>query len=142
MRDIDLLAAAPLSHPQLSRLARYAPLLALLALTLFPFGWLGRLWPAFGRTLDRLFSTDAWHAVGHASLFFVLGLVALSLLPGLRARPWRYFGVMLLVGAGQEFFQTLYKGRVLLFDNGRDLLTDMAGVLAAFLMVWWWRWRA
>jgi hypothetical protein len=118
--------------------ARLAPLLALLALTLFPFGWLGQLWPAFGRGLDGIFSTDARHAIGHAALFCLLGLVTLTVLPRLRERPWRYFGLMLLVGVGQEFFQMLYKGRLLLFDNSRDLLTDLAGVLVAFLVVWGW----
>ena len=138
MHDTHLLATTPRMPIQTRLLARYLPLLALLALTLFPFGWLGMLWPAFGRAIDAVFSTDMWHAVGHASLFFVLGLVALGLLPRLRARPWRYFGVMLLVGVGQEFFQMLYKGRLLLFDNSRDLLTDMAGALVAFAIVWMW----
>src|SRR5213593_2418364 len=89
----------------------FMPLLVLLALTLFPFGWLGELWPAFGRGIDQLFPTDGWHAVGHASLFCLLGLVALTVLPQLRARPLRYLGALLLVGIGQEFFQMLYKGR-------------------------------
>ena len=138
MRDTDLLATTLLFHTQPRRLARYAPLVALLALTLFPFGWLGQMWPAFGRALDGVFSNDARHAVGHASLFFLLGLMALGLLPRLRARPWRYLGFMLLVGTGQEFFQMLYKGRLLLFDDSRDLLTDMVGVLVALLVVWGW----
>jgi hypothetical protein len=126
-----------------SVLARLAPLLVMLALTLFPFGWLGTLWPAFGRGLDVVFSNDGRHAIGHAALFCLLGLVALTVLPGLRERPWRYSGgLMLLVGVGQELFQMLYKGRLLLFDNSRDLLTDLAGVVVAFAIVWAWgrRW--
>jgi hypothetical protein len=139
MRDTHLLATTPQPTAQTRLLARYAPLLGLLALTLFPFGWLGQLWPVFGRAIDDVFPTDTWHAVGHASLFFVLSLVALHLLPRLRAHPWWYLGLMLLVGAGQELFQMLYKGRLQLFDNSRDLLTDMAGVLVAFLVVWGWQ---
>jgi hypothetical protein len=123
-------------------LARLAPLLVLLALTLFPFGWLGTLWPTFGRGIDVAFPTDWHHAIGHASLFCGLGLVALVVLPRLRDRPWRYVGLMLLVGVGQEFFQMLYKGRLLLFDDSRDLLTDLAGVLVAFAIVWAWGRRA
>src|SRR5919205_47247 len=84
------------------------PLLVLLLLTLFPFGWLGELWPLLGREIDQLFPSDGWHAIGHASLFCLLGLVALMVLPRLRARPLRYLGVLLLVGIGQEFFQMLY----------------------------------
>src|SRR4051794_32239825 len=86
------------------------PLLVLLVLTLFPFGWLGQLWPAFGRGLDYVFSTDGRHAVGHAALFCLLGLAALAGLPRLYARPVRYLGILLLTGVGQEFFQMLYKG--------------------------------
>jgi hypothetical protein len=125
-----------------SMLARLAPLLILLVLTLFPFGWLGTLWPAFGHGIDVVFSTDGRHAIGHAALFCLLGLVTLTVLPRLREMPWRYLGLMLLVGVGQEFFQMLYKGRLLLFDDSRDLLTDLAGVLVALVSVWAWKRRA
>ena len=121
-------------------LARLAPLLVLLALTLFPFGWLGQLWPAFGRGLDRVFSTDGRHAVGHAAIFCLLGVSALLVLPRWQTQPRRYLGALLLVGVGQEFFQMLYKGQLLLFDDGRDLLTDLLGILVALVMVQiWWR---
>ena len=114
------------------------PLLVLLALTLFPFGWLGQLWPLFGYTLDLVFSTDGRHAIGHAALFGLLGLAALAGLPHLRARPVYYLGMLLLVGVGQELFQILYKGRLLLFDDSRDLLTDLAGMSVAFAVMWIW----
>ena len=118
------------------------PLLVMLALTLFPFGWLGELWPAFGRGLDLVFSNDGRHAVGHAALFCLLGSAALAVFPCLYARPVRYLGMLLLAGVGQEFFQMLYKGRLLLFDDGRDLLTDLAGIVVAFAIVWAWQRRA
>jgi hypothetical protein len=118
---------------------RLLALLALLALTLFPFGWLGTLWPTFGRGLDQVFSTDGWHAIGHAALFCLLGIAALAVLPQLRTRPGHYFGMLLMVGVGQEIFQILYKGRRLLFDDGRDLLTDLVGLLVAFAVMWCWR---
>jgi hypothetical protein len=63
-------------------------------------------------------------------------------LPQLRARPVRYLSLLLLIGVGQEFFQMLYKGRLLLFDNSRDLLTDLVGTLVAFVVVWVLRRRA
>ena len=116
-----------------------APLLVLLALTLFPFGWLGELWPAFGRGLDLAFPDDRRHAVGHALLFCMLGSTMLMLLPALRAKPARYLSALMLIGIGQEFFQMLYKGRLLLFDDSRDLLTDLAGIVAAFVLVWGWQ---
>ena len=118
---------------------RLAPLLVLLALILFPFGWLGQQSPAFGRGLDHVFSTDRRHAIGHAALFCLMGLATLIVLPSLHARPLRYLGMLVLVGIGQEFFQLLYKRRLLLFDDGRDLLTDLAGMIAAFVVVWIWR---
>ncbi len=129
----------PDSKNILDRFVRLAPLLVLLALTLFPFGWLGELWPALRHGLDLVFSSDGRHAVGHASLFCLLGLVALAVLPQLHARPARYLGMLLLAGVGQELFQMLYKGRLLLFDDGRDLLTDLAGIVVAFAVVWCWR---
>jgi hypothetical protein len=139
MRDMKRVSTTNQISGTGSAVARLAALLALLALTLFPFGWLGELWPAFGRGLDQMFSTDGRHAIGHASLFCLLGLAALAVLPHLRARPVRYLGILLLVGVGQEFFQMLYKGRLLLFDDGRDLLTDLAGIVVAFAFVWCWR---
>jgi len=119
--------------------ARLAPLLVLLALTLFPFGWLGELWPAFGRGLDLVFSNDRRHAIGHLSLFCLLGWAALTVLPQLQSKPARYLSMLMLVGIGQELFQMLYKGRLLLFDDGRDLLTDLAGIVVAFVLMWGWR---
>lgn len=118
---------------------RLVPLLVLLVLILFPFGWLGEQWPAFGSGLDQVFSTDGRHAIGHAALFGLLGLAALIMLPRLRTKPLRYLSMLLLVGVGQEFFQLLYKGRLPLFDDGRDLLTDLAGMIVAFAMIWSWR---
>lgn len=111
-----------------------------LALILFPFGWLGEIWRPFGRLVDALFPTAWEHAIGHASLFCLLGLLALVAIPALRRRPWRYLGLLLLAGVGQEAFQLLYKGRLLLFDDMRDLATDVAGLLLAFGLFWAWRW--
>jgi fumarate reductase subunit D len=119
--------------------ARLVPLLVLLALMLFPFGWLGEQWPAFGRRLEQVFSTDARHAIGHAALFCLLGLATLIVLPRLHTRPMRYLGMLLLVGIGQEFFQMLYKSQLPLFDDSRDLLTDLAGMIVAFAVLWSWR---
>jgi hypothetical protein len=119
---------------------RLAALVVGLTLVLFPFGWLGEVWRPFGRLVDDLFSTVWAHAIGHASLFCMLGLLALAIFPALRRHPWRYFGLLLLAGVGQEAFQLLYKGRLLLFDDLRDLATDLAGLLLAFVIVWVWRW--
>jgi hypothetical protein len=35
----------------------------------------------------------------------------------------------------------IYKGRLLLFDDVRDLATDLAGLWLAFVLAWAWRRR-
>ena len=114
----------------ISSLARLAPLLGL-ALVLFPLGWLGQVWQPFGVLVDGLFPTAWAHAIGHASLFCMLGLLLLAAIPALRRRPWLYLGLVLLAGLGQEAFQMLYKGRLQSFDSARDIATDLLGGLVA-----------
>jgi hypothetical protein len=121
------------------RLRRLWPLLALGALVLFPFGWLGEVWPSFGRALDWVFATNREHAVGHSILFCLLGLVLLSVFPMLQVRIGLYAGIMLAAGIGQEAFQLLYKARPLVFDDFRDLVVDLTAALAMFLMLRLWR---
>jgi hypothetical protein len=41
----------------------------------------------------------------------------------------------LVVGIGQEVFQLAYKQRTLVFDDFRDLATDMIGGLIALVIV-------
>lgn len=117
---------------------RLAPLLALLGLILFPVEWLGARWPVVGRALDHAFPDDLAHAIAHASLFVLLGLLALAIWPALRARPLRYAG-LLLAGLGQELLQLLFKRRALALDDGRDLLVDALGLALAFALAWMWR---
>jgi hypothetical protein len=131
-----------LDHAQPSFATVIVRLMALavaLALILFPLGWLGEIWRPFGSVVDALFPTAWEHAIGHASLFCMLGLVALIVVPALRRHPWRYLSLLLLAGLGQEAFQLLYKGRLLLFDDVRDLATDLAGLLLALGFLWGWR---
>jgi hypothetical protein len=135
MNDLLLTERSPRLRVAAPRLAALA---AGLALVLFPFGWLGEVWRPFGRVVDDLFSSVWAHAIGHMSLFYLLGLLALAIFPALRRHPWRYLGLLLLAGVGQEAFQLLYKGRLLLFDDLRDLATDLVGLLLAFACVWAW----
>jgi hypothetical protein len=123
-----------------SPIARLAPPLIVLALILFPLGWLGEVWRPLGAVIDWLFP-NAWaHAIGHASLFGLLGLLALAAIPALRRRPWAYLGLLLLAGVGQEAFQALYKSQLLVFDDARDLATDLIGLVLAFAVMWGRRW--
>jgi hypothetical protein len=106
-----------------------------LALVLFPFEWFGVLYPSVGRLLNGVFSSELLHMAGHATLFAGLGLLVLCMFPALRARPWRYFGLLLMAGVGQECFQLLFKQRPLVFDDGRDLVVDLIGLALAFASV-------
>jgi hypothetical protein len=119
----------------LERVKRLWPLLALGGLVLFPFGWLGEVWPPFGRVLDWGFATKREHAVGHSIMFGLLGLLLLTVFPLLQARLGLYLGAILAAGIGQETFQLLYKNRPLVFDDFRDLAVDLTAALLVFLAV-------
>ena len=120
------------------------PLLGLLFLVLagilFPFGWLGEQWSAFGDALGAVFPTGRSHAIGHAGLFLGLGLLALVSFPRLRARSGLYAALALAVALGQEVAQLLYKQRPLQLDDGRDIAVDLLGAAAAFVLVTVWGW--
>lgn len=112
-------------------LRRLWPLLALLALAFFPFGWLGEIWPIFGRLLGMAFSGVMVHAIAHSLIFCLIGLALLAIFPSLRQRPWTFLAIILAAGMVQEAVQLLYKQRPIEFDELRDLITDLIGALAA-----------
>lgn len=114
------------------RRIRLWPLLILLALALFPFGWLGEAWPPFGMIINTLFATTQAHAVGHALIFALLGAGVLVTFPGLVQRPLLYFGLMLVASVGQEAFQLVYKQRALVLDDGRDIVVDLCAFTLVF----------
>ncbi len=77
-------------HERVMRTIRlHALWLALLAavLVLFPFDWLSEVWPAFGRIFDRIFVSEREHTIGHATLFWLAGLLVLCSMPQLRRHP-------------------------------------------------------
>ncbi|HUS14519.1 MAG TPA: hypothetical protein VM536_05810 [Chloroflexia bacterium] len=113
------------------------PVGVLLAVILFPFGWLGERWPAFGDVLGTIFSGNRGHAVGHSILFGLLGLMLLSLWPALRRHAGAYFAWVGLAGLGQEAFQLLYKQRPLGFDDFRDLAVDLVAAGLVLLAAQW-----
>lgn len=117
------------------RSLRMLVLLSALALVLLPLGWFGMFWQPLGALIDTLFPTDLTHALGHTTLFAILGAALLLAIPPLRRRPWLYLALILLAGIGQEAFQALYKGRVLLFDDTRDIITDLLGGLLTLMFM-------
>jgi glycopeptide antibiotics resistance protein len=99
-------------------------------------------WRPFGRALDHMFASEQRHAIGHITLFALLGLALLLVWPQLRSRPWRYFGLILIVGIGQEAFQLAFKQRAIVLNDFTDLLIDLIGAALAFGVVYaWTRWR-
>lgn len=126
----------------LKLLVRLWPFLILLGLVLFPFGWLGQVWPGFGEVLWWVFPTDGRHDIGHTTLFGLLGFLLLIAFPSLRKRPWLYLGLILLAGIGEETFQVIYKGGLNLPDTLGDLSCDLIGasITLGFFSLWQ-RWR-
>jgi hypothetical protein len=96
-----------------------------------------------GDLIETLFPTNRAHAVGHALMFFALGLCALLVLPRLRAHAAAYLAGLSAVALGQEAFQLLYKQRPIVFDDIRDVGVDLVAGAAAFLAVRLWNaWQA
>lgn len=114
------------------QLLRLWPLGIFLVISLFPFGWLGEQWPWFGLWLGQTLRGPLGHGIAHFSLFLLLGLLLLWFFPRLRSR----LGLSLLLGLGlgiaQEGIQLLYKQRPLVWDELRDLVVDLVGMIAAY----------
>lgn len=125
--------------PRIVHRARLLLLVALLAIALFPFGWLGQVWPAFGATIDYIFATTLAHAIGHALIFAALGTGLLIAFPRIHTQPSLVLVLMLLASVGQEVFQLLYKQRPVVFDDVRDVVIDSVAFLLPFVVVWVWR---
>src|SRR5205814_7855532 len=110
--------------------------LLLVAITLFPFEWLGEQWPPLGKALLEGFNTDDERAVAHILLFGTLGLLSLATFPGLRREPLLYIAALFAVAVGQETFQFVFKDRDLAFDDFRDLAIDSAAIVGAYALAW------
>ncbi|HEY7126402.1 MAG TPA: hypothetical protein VH540_20855 [Ktedonobacterales bacterium] len=121
------------------REVRVWPLAVGLAVVLFPFDWLADVWPLFRQAFDVVFVTARDHAIGHTTMFFLLGLLVLLSLPLLSLRPRWYVGGIVLVAFCQEALQDLSRQRPPNIWEGRDMLFDLAGALLAFGVIWLWR---
>lgn len=107
-----------------------------LAIALFPFDWLAETWTPFGALFDRVFVTARDHAVGHTTLFCLLGLLALLSLPALAARPVVYIALLVPAALAQEALQALFKRQAPGLGDGRDLLYDLLGWCIALGALW------
>jgi len=103
-------------------------------LVLFPFDWLGNVWPAYRAIFDVVFATPLSHIIGHAALFGLTGLLLLAL-PLLRARPAVYLAIMAAGALAEEAIQALAKRSWPTWWDARDLALDLVGSVVALLLV-------
>ncbi len=124
---------------------RLWPLAIGLVLVLFPFDWLGNVWPAYRQVFTQVFVGAREHHIGHSALFFIVGLIVLLSFPALCTRPLLYFGLMISVAIAQELVQDIFKLQMPDLADGLDLLFDAIGFIVAYLVVRGWqsvlRWR-
>src|SRR6266567_9246908 len=118
---------------------RLWPLAIGLVLVLFPFDWLGNVWPAYRQVFTQVFVGAREHHVGHSALFFIVGLLVLINFPSLRSRSLLYFGLMISAAIAQEVVQDLFKFVLPDLTDSLDLLFDAVGFTIAYLVVWGWR---
>src|SRR2546421_12198496 len=76
---------------------RLWPLAIGLVLVLFPFDWLGNVWPAYRQVFTHAFVGAREHHIGHSALFFIVRLIAPLRFPALFTRPLRYCGRLICV---------------------------------------------
>lgn len=110
------------------------PLAVGVAVVLFPFDWLSEAWPSFGVVFDRVFVTARDHAIGHTTLFFLLGMLALLSLARLRLHPWVYMGLVVPIALGQEALQSVFKQEAPRIGGGRDLFFDLVSWSLALVL--------
>lgn len=117
---------------------RLWPVLIALIFVLFPFDWLGNIWPFYGQIFDEVFVTALAHHIGHSTLFFLASFPILLAFPGLRQRPLRYLALMLLLAVGEEALQSLFKLYLPNIGDMRDLLFDLLGSITTYTLMQFW----
>jgi hypothetical protein len=117
------------------RVIRYGgPIVVLLAILWFPFDWLSTVWPAFGVPFRNVFRTAHDHFVGHAVFFFMVGFLAMAVVPTWRRRPERYFSGLVFAALIQETIQALFRGQLPAYTDTTAFLGDALGGTSAFVL--------
>lgn len=114
--------------------ARLVLLVVLLIVVLIPYGSIAERQPWFGAIVNGLFASEAAHAVAHTLGFIAVGSFLLRIFPGLLARPWLYFGLILAVALAQEGLQLLMKGRGVVLNDITDIGTDLVAAGLVFAL--------
>jgi hypothetical protein len=108
----------------------FLPILLLLAVGLFPVGWLAPHWPLLNWLLHGILASEYVHVAGHFLLFMLVGAAVCRLFPSLRFTLVRYLLLILLLGALQEWLQLrTFKHSGITPDEFLDLTVDMLGGL-------------
>lgn len=116
-------------------------LLLVVGVALFPYGLVpfDRILSFSPDLMDSFYwLSNTWqaHVVGHSAIFMVMGTAVLLRFPSLLNRPKFYFGLMLVLGVLQEFFQIVgFKHRAIVFDDIFDVCVDLTGALLVFLLL-------
>jgi hypothetical protein len=107
-----------------------------LVLVVFPFDWLANVWPGYAQIFDRVFVTARDHAVGHTTLFCLVGLIVQGIFPSLRSRPLLFAGLMLLGALVQESVQSISNHELQQLSDLRDFGFDLLGITLALVIGW------
>ena len=106
---------------------------------LFPMEFLARIWPAFGRIFNPIFSPDWMHIVMHTLLYCVLAFLAAQFISPISLRGLLVLvGLGLLVGILQESLQ-LFSARLWpgwppeILDLSVDLGGTITGIIVSRL---------
>jgi len=109
--------------------------LGVIALAVFPFGWLSSQWPAFAAVFEAVFGSEWGHRLGHAGVFVTVGGALMWAIPPLRRRPGAYAAAILAVGCAQEAIQLTYKARAPGGAEAFDLACDLTAAMTIWALV-------
>jgi hypothetical protein len=117
-----------------TNLRRLTPLAILIAIALFPFGWLASLSSLAAEIGSTFFPHELARGIGHSLLFATLAVLLLRVFPALLDHPIRFFALVLIVAIGQESFQLLYKQRGVALNDLTDILIDLTAAGLVFAL--------
>jgi len=110
--------------------------MGLIAMALFPYGWLAANWPTFDRFTGFIFASEKAHVAGHVGLFVLLGTALLVIFPRWQQRPVLYVSIILSLGVVQEFLQLIsFKHRPVAGNDIFDLAVDLLAAGVVFIVL-------
>jgi len=102
----------------------------------FPIAWLLSADTPLNRQLNDIFYPEPMHILAHLVLFAILAMLLRSILPDPRAF-WTALLIVLVVAAGQEAFQLIYKARAPGTPEVFDLAIDLIGAGMGWGVMTW-----